>query len=244
MHQYRPRIQIWNYFKIQASLLLQKAIPCDSANEDLFMSTYKSYFDMRENFDRYRDGNISRINHVHQHLAGAPASEQDDHDDQPAPAGSVRSSKQQRSPSDDEGDEYARRTCLNFDTLPWNEPTDADIDTSAILSPALQKTHSLLENFSQDVKRARSSLLNCDRPIPQFPQAEWLNLLSGNAVDLDHVFSNIYTVSHNSNDIIKLVLHGSSTPAKVVKTHGDWVIAWDCLVDTTLFVFKHRRSEL
>jgi hypothetical protein len=138
---------------------------------------------------------------------------------------------------------------LNFDTLPWNEPKDADIDMSAILSPALQKTHSLLENFSRVVKKARSSLLNCDRPIPQFPQAEWLNLLSGNAVDLDHVFSNIYTVSHNSNNIIELgksveLLHGSSTPTKVVKTHGDWVIAWDCLVDATLFMFKHRRSEL
>jgi hypothetical protein len=74
------------------------------------MSTYESYFDMLENFNCHQDGSISRIDHVCQHLAGAPGSGQDDHDDQPAPAGSVRSSKQQRSPSDDEGDEYARRT--------------------------------------------------------------------------------------------------------------------------------------
>ena len=33
-------------------------------------------------------------------------------------------------------------------------------------------------------------------------------------------------------------------PAKTVGTHGDWVISWDCLVDATLFVFKHRRQEL
>jgi hypothetical protein len=92
-------------------------------------------------------------------------------------------------------------------------------------------------------------LLNCNKSIPQFSQAEWLNLLSGNAFDLDHVFSNLYTVSHSTNNVIELgknieLLHGSSVPAKSVRTHGDWVIAWDCLVDATLFVFRHRKREL
>ncbi|KAF8810157.1 hypothetical protein BYT27DRAFT_7254100 [Phlegmacium glaucopus] len=86
-------------------------------------------------------------------------------------------------------------------------------------------------------------------PIPQFPQAEWLNLLSGNAVDLDHVFSNIYTVSFKTRDTIELgknieLLHDSSTPAKSVETHGDWVIAWDCMVNAIFFVFEHRKQEL
>ncbi|KAF8235394.1 hypothetical protein L208DRAFT_1257250 [Tricholoma matsutake] len=30
----------------------------------------------------------------------------------------------------------------------------------------------------------------------------------------------------------------------MVKTHGDWVIAWEALVDATLFIFKHRKLEL
>ncbi|KAF8239491.1 hypothetical protein L208DRAFT_1236957, partial [Tricholoma matsutake] len=83
-----------------------------------------------------------------------------------------------------------------------------------------------LENFSQDVKRARLSLLNSNQAIPQFPQPEWLNLLSGNAINLDHL------------------LHGSLTPAKTVKTHGDWVIAWEALVEATLFIFRHCQQEL
>ena len=96
---------------------------------------------------------------------------------------------------------------------------------------------------------ARSSLLNYNRPIPQFPQAEWLNLLNRNAINLDHVFSNVYTVSYNSRDVVKLgknvkLLHGSSSPAKTIKTHGDWVIAWDFLVNATVFMFKHRKLEL
>ena len=107
----------------------------------------------------------------------------------------------------------------------------------------------LLENFSRDIKRARSFLLNCNRSILQFPQSEWLSLLSGNTVDLVHVFSNIYTISYRMRDTVELgrdieLLHGASAPAKSVKTHGDWVIAWDCLVDATLFIFKHRRQEL
>jgi len=82
-------------------------------------------------------------------------------------------------------------------------------------------------------------LLNCNKALPQFPQYEWLNLLNGNAVDLNHVLSNIYTISHNSKESIKLgkdveILHGVSAPAKMVKTHGDWVIAWDATIEATV----------
>ena len=236
--------------KSKASYLLQQSIPRDDANEDLFLSTYEAYFDMLENFERYQRGNVGRIDDLQQRLDG---SQSDQHNvrEQPTVEGPVgRAPKRPRSPvSGDEDDEYEKRTHLDFDSLPWNEPEDPDQRTSEGFSPALQKTRSLLENFSRDVKRARSSLLNCNRPVPQFPQAEWLNLLNGNAVDLDHVFSNIYTVSYNTRDVVELgknveLLHGSSTPAKTVKTHGDWVITWDCLVDATLFVFKHRRQEL
>jgi hypothetical protein len=233
--------------KPRASILLQQSIPHDDASEESFSSTYESYFDMLDNFERYRSGNAQRVDEVRQQLAGPPATGRDVVDGQPIQTLPVGSFKRQRSVSPDSEDEYAKRTRLDFDALPWNDTEDLGPSTS--LSPALQKTHSLLENFARDVKRARSSLLNCNRPIPQFPQAEWLNLLSGNAVDLDHVFSNVYTISHGSNEVIELgknieLLHGSSTPAKTVKTHGDWVIAWDALVDATLFVFKHRKSEL
>lgn len=162
----------------------------------------------------------------------------------------TRAPKRPRSiSSDNEDDEYKKRTHLNYSSLPWFESKDPEHRSQTELSLSLQKTHALLENFSRDVKQERSSLLNCNRPIPQFSQAEWLNLLSGNTIDLDHVFYNVYTVSYNTKDIVELgknveLLYGSSMPAKTVKTHGDWVIAWDCLVDTTLFVFRHRKQEL
>ncbi|KAF8806860.1 hypothetical protein BYT27DRAFT_7256871 [Phlegmacium glaucopus] len=216
-----------------ASVLLQRSIPHDNVTEDVFLSTYEPYFDMLENFGE------------------SPPNEQDDVGESPAPETCpVRAPKRPRSPtSEDEDDEYARKTHLDFKALPWNVLKEADQGAATFLSPSLQKTQSLLENFSRDVKRARSSLLNCSKPIPQFPQVEWLNLLSRNAVDLDHVFSNIYTVSFKTRDTIELgknieLLHDSSTPAKSVKTHGDWVIAWDCMVDAIPFVFEHRKQEL
>ncbi|KAF8221564.1 hypothetical protein L208DRAFT_1327216 [Tricholoma matsutake] len=96
---------------------------------------------------------------------------------------------------------------------------------------------------------SKANLLNCGRSYPQFPQSEWLNLLSGNSIDLDHIFSNIYSITQEDQESgspgknLEL-LHGSSVPEKTVKTHGDWVIAWEALVDTTQFVFMHCRLEL
>jgi hypothetical protein len=234
--------------KPKASWLLQRAIPHDGVDEDRFLSSYEPYFDMLDNFERYRNSNADRIGSVQQRLSGSPNGEPAAAEDQPNPTDVARPSKRPLSPQSGDEEEYSKRIRLDYDSLPWNEPEDFDLGPSS-LSPALQKTHTLLENFSRDAKRARSSLLNCNRPIPQFPPSEWLNLLSGNAVDLDHVFSNIYTVSHSTGEVVELgksleLLHGSSVPAKTVKTHGDWVIAWDYLVDATLFVFKHRKSEL
>jgi hypothetical protein len=231
--------------KPKASWLLQQAIPHDGVDESQFLSNYEPYFDMLDNFERYQSGNVERIDSIHQQLAGSAANQPDNADNQSTRAGSVKTTKRQLSPSSDDGeDEYTKRTRLNYDALPWNEPEGSNSGPASSLSPSLQKTRSLLENFSRDAKRARSSLLNCSKPIPQFPPTEWLNLLSGNAVDLDHVLSNIYTLSHSTSEVVELgkdleLLHGSSAPAKTVKTHGDWVIAWDGLVDATLFVFQH-----
>jgi hypothetical protein len=45
--------------KPRASLLLQQLIPRDDSNENIFLSTYESYFDMLDNFEHYRSGNIT-----------------------------------------------------------------------------------------------------------------------------------------------------------------------------------------
>lgn len=42
---------------------------------------------------------------------------------------------------------------------------------------------------------------------------------------------------------VKFVL-GVVKPARVVDTHGKWLIAWDPTVKATMYVFPHRASKL
>ena len=55
---------------------------------------------------------------------------------------------------------------------------------SQALSPSLRQTVTqfALENFSLDIKFAKSSLVNSFNG-PQFPDSEWTSLLAGHAVD-------------------------------------------------------------
>ena len=84
--------------------------------------------------------------------------------------------------------------------------------------------------------------------IPEFPNSEWNNVLVGKAVNLDAVFSGMYsTIMDNRaiENIGDLELHfGAAKPAKTVETHGDWVIAWRIAFKATRFIFPHRESEL
>ncbi|KAF8954819.1 hypothetical protein BDZ97DRAFT_1604203, partial [Flammula alnicola] len=83
---------------------------------------------------------------------------------------------------------------------------------------------------------------------PQFPDNEWANVLAGRVVDFDHVFSGVYSLAPDERRRERMgpfeVVVGSSAPAKVVRSHSDWVIAWDQFIDAVVYVFPHRQSEL
>jgi hypothetical protein len=104
-----------------------------------------------------------------------------------------------------------------------------------------------LENFSQDPKFTKTSLLNSAH-LPQFPDSEWTNVIAGRAIDLDHVLAGQYSITHDEQRAEWIgqleVIIGSNKPARVVDTHGKWVIAWDQAVDMTTYVFPHQLSEL
>ena len=95
---------------------------------------------------------------------------------------------------------------------------------------------------------AKASLLNSPT-LPQFPKSEWVSLLSGCAVDLDHVLASHYSTSHEEKRTerisdLEFFISGCSKPTKAVETHSNWVSAWDQMVEATLFVFEHRGMEL
>jgi hypothetical protein len=115
------------------------------------------------------------------------------------------------------------------------------------LSPSLQRSLSLLENFARDIKFTLSTIVNSPS-CPQFPLSEWTNLVSGRTVDLDHVLSGLFSLTGDTKRTQRIgdieISTGSGTPAQKVSTHGEWTIAWDSAADATLFIFRHRDAEL
>ena len=84
--------------------------------------------------------------------------------------------------------------------------------------------------------------------LPQFPESEWISLLSGCTINLNHVLASHYSISHEEKCTecigeIEFVI-GRSRSTKVVEMHSNWVSAWDQTIEATLFVFEHRATKL
>ena len=100
-------------------------------------------------------------------------------------------------------------------------------DDEAVLTPSQELTRKMVLNQTIDIKSTKLVVLT-SRRVPEFPDSEWNNVLSGRAVNLDTVFSGMFsTITDNRavENIGELELHfGASKPSKAVKTHGDWVV--------------------
>jgi hypothetical protein len=116
-----------------------------------------------------------------------------------------------------------------------------------LLPATLQKTRDLLEIYVQDLRYTKQSLLN-NPSCSQFPETEWLNILSGRAVNLDTVLTSIYALEHDarhSQHFGDLKVHvGPAKPAGVVDSFFKWTIAWERTKIATIFAFPHWADEL
>jgi hypothetical protein len=126
----------------------------------------------------------------------------------------------------------------------WLANDDAD---TTLLTPSQELTRNLVQNHLLDLKSSKRMVLSSKR-VPEFPDSEWNNVLAGKAVNVDVVFSGMYsTITDNRaiENIGDLKLHfGAAKPAKTVETHRDWVIAWRSVFKATNFIFPHREAEL
>jgi hypothetical protein len=235
--------------KAHATLELHDAFP-HALDQESFVAAYGAYLEMLDNVDHFRDG---ATQHAPSGGAGGAAHnapvEPPEQTEIAVPQLIVGASKRARpaNDSDDDDEGYGKRTRLDFDALPWNQGEEGGVSLG--LSPSLQKTQSLLANFAKDLKRAKSSLLNCGKSYPQFPDSEWGNLLAGKAVDLDHVLSGMHSVTHEDRESHSIgkgleIIRGSSKPARSVHTHGEWIMAYNSYVEAATFIFPHRALEL
>ena len=181
--------------KVQTILALQSAILHD--NEHTYLQALRVYMRVLNNFERIRERDIPGQNHP---------GEGDDKGCE-----DTKNKGQDGSEGQDGGNTVAtgqnkrpQSQSLELDDGPTNQKIDTNAFAWVIcdgidppsLPLSLVQTQSILENFSHDLKLAKSSLLNSAR-LPQFSDAEWTNLIAGRVVDLDHILAEQYSVAHD-----------------------------------------------
>jgi hypothetical protein len=177
--------------KVTAILKLQQAIPHD--DEDTFLKSLGAYIRVLDNFERIHKRAAPRGRSTSRDVEGEQDEPEDKSEADPINEVPRRTTKRGHSQSTSSDDGSATRRKIDAGSFPW---VIRDTIDPPELSASLRQTQSILENFSRDPKFARASLLNSAR-LPQFPDSEWTNLIAGRAIDLDHVLSGQYSVSHD-----------------------------------------------
>ncbi|KAF5358697.1 hypothetical protein D9757_014374 [Collybiopsis confluens] len=101
------------------------------------------------------------------------------------------SNKREKLPdeSDDDDGPHSSRPKIDIAALPWSSRT-----SSIQLSPELEKTRVILENFSRDPKLVKASILS-QPDCPPFSSEDWENLIAGKPANFDHIFTSIHTTA-------------------------------------------------
>jgi hypothetical protein len=105
----------------------------------------------------------------------------------------------------------------------------------------------MVQNYTADLKHALWSLQSAGSH-PPFPKSEWKNVLSGMAVNLDIVFSGLFSTLTNDKITTSIgdfdLSVSGSKPSKTIQSHGDWTIAWNTSSSVTVCAFPHWAHEL
>ncbi|KAL7284900.1 hypothetical protein ACG7TL_002214 [Trametes sanguinea] len=144
-----------------------------------------------------------------------------------------------------EDDKRARRKrAINESLFPFVSSASEEVSQ---LSDDLQRTLILKENYTRDLAVAKQRVV-CSPGCPPIPDSVWPDILANRFVDLDRIFSAVYTIDGDGKSSIKLgdyELSGLPTkPKKHIERHGHWTIAWALYQRAVLFVYPHREREL
>ncbi|KAF7374421.1 DNA/RNA polymerase [Mycena sanguinolenta] len=139
-----------------------------------------------------------------------------------------------------------RRLVFEEDELPWVK-NESHVST-APLRADLAETVRLLGIYGGDPKRTLRSLLA--RTRVEFPESQWLRLLTNRPIDLDAVLTGIFSITASSAHTESLGdfdltfnASGSSKPSRVVTSQADWTLAWMQTVQASLTVFPHLADQ-
>ena len=151
--------------------------------------------------------------------------------------GSRRSPSRSRSPS-------TKRRKVNESLYAWKIH---ELIAPVSLSENLERTRAMVQNYTADLKHALWSLQSSSS-LPPFPVSEWKHVLSGTAVNLDVVFSGLFSTLAEDRATTSIgdfdLSIGERKASKLVQSHGDWTIAWNATFTAILCAFPHRAMEL
>lgn len=120
-------------------------------------------------------------------------------------------------------------------------------DTVEALSDILQRTLLLKENYTRDLTLAKQRVV-CSPGCPPIPDSVWSDVLANRYVDLDKIFSAVYTIDGDHKSSVKLgdleLVGFPSKPKRHVERHGHWTVAWALYQRAVLYVYPHREPEL
>ncbi|RDB29605.1 hypothetical protein Hypma_015868 [Hypsizygus marmoreus] len=175
-----------------------------------------------------------------------------------AEAGSATSSKRHYPSSDDDssssGEDFnasgedgskSNKKSISESKMPWHR---RELKARKRASPSCAKTQKLLKYFGRNPGEVKQ-LIRLSQTAPLgFPSSEWDNIIKGNPINLDVVLSSLHHLGAPKESTGRLgsteIKFGQNEPTRKVQTSGDWTSAWNAAIKATIFVFKHRDSEL
>lgn len=221
---------------------------CDEggdAGRDLFEPYSRQLRAVDDESDQRRTARpplLSRLSERKRRRHGSPDASQDvffSGSDTDGPGGSVYSARPFKRNKADSADETASILAV----MPWTRRRRTDIST---LRPDLRTTQKLIALIQKSFKEVKADIIAGERP--SIPNGEWDNVLSGRALDLDKIFTGFHIVIPEDTTSrfgrFELIARGEGVATRVIRTHGDWVIAYNLATRAILFVFEHRRREL
>ena len=129
--------------------------------------------------------------------------------------------------------------------MPW---FDREEEARRTGNKDCEQSRRILDLFARDYKVVKQWIQN-SRTVPLgFPSSEWDNIIKGQAVNLDAVFSSLHHISAPKENTGRVgsteISLGRTEPSKRVQTSGEWTSAWNATVKATKFAFPHRENEL
>ncbi|KIJ28300.1 hypothetical protein M422DRAFT_270448 [Sphaerobolus stellatus SS14] len=129
--------------------------------------------------------------------------------------------------------------------LPWYSRPEPALDP--IVQETLDKKHFYLANY-KEVKRDLLGQADC----PAFPDSLWHDVIVGNYIDLDKVYTGRYSLEADTEFTqtvgdIDFRIRGNGSVGKTVKevrSHSEWTVAFHSAKSAILYLYPNRREEL